>query len=181
MAKQRTALIVIDMLNRYEHEDAEPLLQSVSQVVDTIAKLTAAAEKHDLQVVYVNDNYGEWNAGRTELCERALAGSHANLVKPVLPPDGAAFLTKARHSAFYETQLEYLLRHQDVERIVLTGQVTEQCILYTALDGYVRHYSICVPRNAIAHIHPDLAEAALKMMQINMRAHITTAAESLDQ
>jgi nicotinamidase-related amidase len=59
--------------------------------------------------------------------------------------------------------------------------VTEQCILYTALDGYVRHYSICVPRDAVAHIHPDLPEAALKMMQINMRAHITTAAEILDQ
>jgi nicotinamidase-related amidase len=123
VAKQRTALIVIDMLNRYEHEDAEPLVRSVSRVVNPIAKLIDAAEEHDLHVLCVNDNYGEWHAGRTELCERALDGRHANLVKLVLPPDGgAAFLTKARHFAFYETQLEYLLRHQDIERIVLTGR-----------------------------------------------------------
>jgi nicotinamidase-related amidase len=38
--------------------------------------------------------------------------------------------------------LEYLLSRLDVRRIVLTGQVTEQCILYSALDGYVRHFDV---------------------------------------
>jgi nicotinamidase-related amidase len=78
---------------------------------------------------------------------------------------------------FFETQLDYMLRHQDVWRIVLIGQVTEQCILYSALDAYVRHYSIVIPHDAVAHIHEDLAEAALRMMAVNMAAEITTAAD----
>jgi nicotinamidase-related amidase len=58
---------------------------------------------------------------------------------------------------------------------VLTGQVTEQCILYSALDAYVRHFDVAVPPDAVAHIHGDLADAALKMMERNMRAELVPA------
>ncbi|HWF33143.1 MAG TPA: isochorismatase family cysteine hydrolase [Solirubrobacteraceae bacterium] len=99
--------------------------------------------------------------------------TQASLVEPIVPSEGVAFLTKARHSIFYETQLDYLLRDRGVRRLVLVGQVTEQCILYSALDAYVRHYEIVVPANAVAHIHEDLARAALRMMELNMSACVT--------
>lgn len=167
-----TALIVIDMLNRYEHEDADALVRSVRKILSTLQALILRARETEVPIVYVNDNYGDWSAGPSELCEHALRGPNSALVKPILPPPGAAFVTKARHSIFYETPLEYLLRSQRIERLILTGQVTEQCILYSALDAYVRHYAIAVPRDAVAHIHTDLAEAALRMMEINMRAQV---------
>ncbi|HLH14320.1 MAG TPA: isochorismatase family cysteine hydrolase [Solirubrobacteraceae bacterium] len=176
MSGERTALLVIDMLNRYEHEDAEPLVASVREALPAMARLVAQARSADVLVVYVNDNHGDWSAGREQLCERALGGADRKLVEPVLPPPDAAFVTKARHSAFYETQLDYLLRSSAVERVVLAGQVTEQCILYSALDAYVRHYSIVVPRDGVAHIHRDLADAALRMMEVNMRARIAECA-----
>jgi nicotinamidase-related amidase len=66
-----------------------------------------------------------------------------------------------------------------VSKVVLVGQVTEQCILYSALDAYIRHIEVAVPRDAVAHIHEDLAEAALRMMEINMRADVVSAAECL--
>jgi nicotinamidase-related amidase len=71
--------------------------------------------------------------------------------------------------------LEYLLETQELGRLILTGQATEQCILYSALDAYVRHFSVTVPRDAVAHIHDHLADAALEMMERNMRAQITTS------
>jgi nicotinamidase-related amidase len=89
------------------------------------------------------------------------------------------FLIKARHSVFYETQLEYLLRHENIDRIVLCGQITEHCILYSALDAYVRHFEVVVPRDAVAHIHEDLAEAAFRMMNRNMRAEIIPTSDGL--
>jgi nicotinamidase-related amidase len=63
--------------------------------------------------------------------------------------------------------------------LILTGQVTEQCILYSALDAYVRHFEVVVPRDAVAHIHEDLAEAALRMMRSNMRAETPSCDEAL--
>ncbi len=172
-----TALIVIDMLNHYEHEDAEALRRSVHNALPAIGDLVQRARRAEVPIIYVNDNHGDWSAGRPELCQRALEGPDPSLVEPILPDEEVAFLVKARHSIFYETQLDYMLRHQDIERLILSGQVTEQCILYSALDAYVRHYSIVIPRDAVAHIHKDLADAALRMMETNMAAEITTAAE----
>lgn len=176
---QSAGLIVIDMLNRYEHADADRLVSSVRDVLPAVQALTAEARQRDVPIVYVNDNYGDWSAGPGELCEQALQGPHRALVEPVLPPSGAAFVTKARHSIFYETSLEYLLRSKGVERLILTGQVTEQCVLYSALDAYVRHYHVTVPQDAVAHIHRDLADAALKLMKRNMHAQITRAHQAL--
>jgi len=62
-----------------------------------------------------------------------------------------------------------------VTRLTLIGQVTEQCILYSALDAYIRHLEVGVPRDAVAHIHQDLADAALRMMQRNMDADVSPA------
>jgi nicotinamidase-related amidase len=173
----KTALVVVDMLNRYEHEDAQPLIASVRRALPAMGRLLERAHEAGTPIVYVNDNYGDWSAGRAELSERALDGAVPPLVEPILPEQEVAFLVKARHSVFFETQLDYMLRHKGVGRIVLIGQVTEQCILYSALDAYVRHYSIVIPRDAVAHIHEDLAEAALRMMEVNMAAEITTAAD----
>jgi nicotinamidase-related amidase len=170
-----TALIVVDMLNPYEHDDAGPLIESVRAALPAMVGLIDSARERDVPIVYVNDNYGDWAATRDQLCDRALGGPDRALIEPLLPPQDVPFVTKARHSAFYETPLDYVLRSQELRRIVLLGQVTEQCILYSALDAYVRHYSIVVPRDAVAHIHADLASAALRMMQRNMRAHVTEA------
>ncbi len=174
-----SALIVVDMLNRYEHDDAEPLRASVRAVIDPMARLVAKAKQAGACLVYVNDNHGDWTAGREALTEWARQGADPSLVEPIAPDDDVPLLVKARHSIFYETQLEYLLRQREVDHIILVGQVTEQCILYSALDGYIRHFNVTVVRDAVAHIHPDLADAALKMMEINMRADITDAATAL--
>jgi nicotinamidase-related amidase len=175
-----SALIVTDMLNRYEHEDAEPLVESVRHMLPNLQSLIADAKDHDTLVVYVNDNHGDWTAGRREMVQSALQGAEPSLVEPIVPPDDAPFVVKARHSVFYGTQLEYMLYQHDVKRLVMAGQVTEQCILYSALDAYVRHYEVVIPRDAVAHILPDLADAALRMMERNMRAEVIPAARTLE-
>jgi nicotinamidase-related amidase len=176
-----SALIVIDMLNPYEHEDADELAANVARIVEPLTGLIARAREAGIELVYVNDHYGDFAASRDDLVERALAGRHRELVEPVVPPDDCAFLPKVRHSAFYSTTLEYLLGQRQVESLILAGQVTEQCILYTALDAYVRHFEVCVPRDAVAPIDGDLGEAALRMMARNMRAAVVTAADALSE
>ena len=171
------ALIVIDMLNPYEHEDAEPLMESVREALPSLRELIEQAPRADLLTVWVNDNHGDWTAGRRKLTQRAMAGAAPELIEPIAPPEDMPFVVKARHSVFYQTQLEYLLRQEGVDRLVLAGQVTEQCILYSALDAYVRHFEVVVPRTAVAHIHEDLAEAALRMMEENMRAEVADTVE----
>ena len=175
-----TAVLVIDMLNNYRHEDAEKLAPSVSEIVKPLAGLISAAQKRDdVDLIYVNDNYGDFTACQDDLVRQALEGERPDLVEPIVPKEGVRFLQKVRHSAFYATALAYVLRQLETKRLILTGQVTEQCILYTALDAYVRHFPVTVPPDAVAHIHADLGKAALRMMEENMDAEILPSDECL--
>lgn len=172
-----SALIVIDMINTYEHPDAELLLPAAEAALPGIVSLLDRARAAGAPVIYANDNWGQWRSHHGELLDHALSKPHAALVEPLRPDADSLFIVKARHSIFYETPLTYLLGQLGVQQLVLTGQVTEQCILYSALDAHIRHLGVTVPADAVAAIHPELAEAALSMMRRNMGADITRAAE----
>ena len=75
--------------------------------------------------------------------------------------------------------MAYLLTRLGTKRLILTGQVTEQRILYSALDAYVRHLQVVIPTDGVAHIDEELGAAALKMMERNMSAELTTTADCL--
>ncbi|MFC9343668.1 cysteine hydrolase family protein [Streptomyces sp. NPDC057020] len=160
------------MLNTYEHEDAEVLAASVRTALPGVTALLERARAREAPVVYVNDNFGRWRSHHGEILEAALAGPRADLVEPVVPDEASLFVVKARHSVFYETPLAYLLGQLDVRRVVLCGQVTEQCVLYSALDAHIRHLDVVVATDAVAHIDAELADAALRMMERNMAAEL---------
>lgn len=173
-------VLIVDMFNAYRHPDADRLAPQVAQIVGPLADLVRRAHpRDDVEVVYVNDNYGDFTAEFSDVVDAALAGARPELVHPIVPATGARRVLKVRHSAFYATPLAYLLGRLDATRLILTGQVTEQCILYTALDAYVRHFPVAVPTDAVAHIDAALGAAALTMMQRNMGVELTSAAACL--
>ena len=174
-------MLVIDMLNTYEHEDAELLVPNVADIIDPMAGLISRAREHDdVDLIYVNDNFGNFTADFDDILDAALRGERPDLVTPIAPEQGCLHLLKVRHSAFYSSSLDYLLRRLETRQLILTGQVTEQCILYTALDAYVRHFDVVVVPDAVAHIDPELSDAALSMMHKNMHAEIVPAEKCLD-
>ena len=174
----RNALVVVDMLNPYDHEDADKLVPSVREALPRIVELRDRARETDgVVLIYANDNSERWDATRDDLVATALDGEHPELVEPIVPPAGVPFLPKGRHSAFYETPLSHLLHVEGVERLVLVGQVTEQCVFYSALDAYLRGYEVVIPTDAVAHIVPEFAEAALGMAEKNAHAELATAGD----
>ncbi|GAA0264070.1 cysteine hydrolase [Cryptosporangium japonicum] len=161
------------MITPYDYPDADRLLSSAEQVVPAIAGLIERAD--DVPVIYVNDNFGSWTSNRDSIYQQAVDGKAPHLVEPLRPADETMFVVKARHSIFFQTPLEYLLGSLEVTRLVMTGQVTEQCVLYSALDAHIRHHEVVIPQDAVACIHPHLAEAALEMMELNMGAQVCRA------
>ena len=174
------ALLVVDMLNPYDHEDADVLADNAAAIVAPLADLVGRAREDEVDLIYVNDNLGDFTATRDELVRRALDGRRPELIEPLVPDDDVPFIQKVRHSVFYGTALDHLLRARECDTVILTGQVTEQCILYSALDAYIRHYDVCVVRDAVASIDRELGDAALRMMERNMRAQVVEATRCLD-
>ena len=105
-----TAVLVVDMLNSYQHPDAEVLIPNVAKIIEPLADLVRRArESDDVDLVYVNDNYGDFTAEFSDIVRSALDGAWPDLVKPIVPSEGCRVLAKVRHSAFYSTPRAYLV------------------------------------------------------------------------
>src|SRR5689334_24689380 len=120
----KTALIVVDMVQTYDFDDAERLVGNVERIIEPLTDLIERGKRDAELTIYVNDNFGQWLSEREKLVSEALAGEHARLVETIKPSDEALFVVKARHSIFYGTPLDYILDSEGIDEIVLTGQVT---------------------------------------------------------
>ena len=153
--------------------------QQAESRIEPSRRLIEATRDSDADLIYVNDNYEDFTATSKDLGEAAMKGERPELVEPILPPKGTLFVQKSRHSIFYNTALDHLLRTREIDTLVMAGQVTEQCVLYSALDAYVRGFDVRIPKDAVVPIEPELGDAALKMMERNMSAQVVPAAEAL--
>jgi nicotinamidase-related amidase len=176
MSQHDRVFLVVDMITDYDFPDADAVEASAQSVVPAIVAAREAAEAAGVPVVYANDVAGHWECSRDALVRDALNGRRPDLVAPLIPRDDHAFFFKGQHSAFYGTPLAHFLHLAQAREVVLTGQVTEQCILYTALDAYVRDLEVTVLADAVAHLHDDLGAAALEMMRRNMSATVVDVA-----
>jgi nicotinamidase-related amidase len=70
-----------------------------------------------------------------------------------------------------------LLEYLEVHTVILTGIATDNCVLYTAGDAYVRDLRILVPADCSAAIEADRHEAALEQMRVTLKADTTPSAD----
>ncbi|WP_347310753.1 cysteine hydrolase family protein [Defluviimonas sp. SAOS-178_SWC] len=111
--------------------------------------------------------FSEYVGGIPNIAEHAIEGSEwTDLVTRVEPGDEIVS-SKKRLSAFYPSDLDFLLRQMGVKTIVLTGIMTDCCILSTAFEGSNRNYRVVTVRDLVAGTNDELEEAALKIMSLN--------------
>ncbi len=168
------ALLIIDMLSDYAFPGGDELAEEAAGAVPCIRAARDWADARHIPVVYANDIIDDWRCSPEDALARALEADvmPASLVRRIAPRPDDAFLHKGQHSAFYGTPLAHYLTVEAITEVVLTGQVAEQCILYTALDAHVRHYDITVISDAVVSADADLGSAALRMMSENMGARV---------
>jgi biuret amidohydrolase len=76
--------------------------------------------------------------------------------------------SKKRLSAFYPTDLDFLLRNMGVKRLVLNGCMTDCCILNTAFDASNMGYRVTVAQDLVRGTNADMEDAALKMISLHV-------------
>src|SRR5205814_280322 len=80
---------------------------------------------------------------------------------------------KTKHSAFYATTLELLLRYLGVSSLVLTGLTGDRCVLFSASDAFMRDLRLWVPTDCVASIDPEHNRRALDEMARLFDADLT--------
>lgn len=150
-------------------------------MADRIAALKRRARQAGIPAVYVNDNFGRWQSDLNNLIQHCLADEVRGraIVEKLRPEEDDYFVLKPKHSGFYSTVLDVLLRYLHVHTVILTGMAANICILFTANDAYMRDYHLVVPSDCVASNTEDENRNALDQMRKVLKAE-TTPGERLD-
>jgi nicotinamidase-related amidase len=98
----------------------------------------------------------------------ALEGSRWTEWCTYIAPGDLQVSTKRRLSAFYPTDLDFLLRNQRIDTVVLNGGFTDCCVLNTAFDANNHNYRVIVLRDLVRGTDAHLESAALSMVSLHM-------------
>lgn len=187
MTAQDTAVVVIDMQNAYASPGGYVDLAGfdIGGAAGTIGKIAAVlqtARAADVQVVYLQNgwdadyveaggpgspNWYKSNAlktmrARPELAGQLLArgGWDYELVDTLKPQPGDITLHKTRYSAFFNSQLDSMLRARGIRHIVFVGIATNVCVESTLRDGFHLEYFGVMLEDATHHLGPPAMQEA---------------------
>lgn len=170
------ALLVIDVINDFDHEDGDRLLVSFEAALPAMVHAIATARAAPIPVIYVNDERDRWDSNAPALVEGVLASQKgAEIARSLAPRPGDHFLLKHRYSAFDHTALDLLLAELSVERLVLIGAATEGCIAQTAIDAREHGLKTTILADACATADPDLETTAVRYVEQVVGARISRA------
>jgi nicotinamidase-related amidase len=166
------ALLLIDFINDFDFDGAHALVRPALAAAKATAKLKRRARAAGVPVVYVNDNFGHWCGDFQSIVAYCSAKSPASreIVRILLPESDDRIVVKPKNSAFFDTGLGTLLDQLGAKRLILTGLVTDNCILFTANDAHLREYELAIPSDCVAAKDARSGTRALKYMADNLHA-----------
>jgi nicotinamidase-related amidase len=168
------ALLLIDVINDLEFDGGEALLAHALPMAMHIAALKRRAAQIGIPAIYVNDNFGRWQSDFAKLLAHCLHDGVRGqpLAAQLRPESEDYFVLKPKHSGFYATTLDLLLRHLHVTTVILTGLTGDICVLFTANDAYMRDFHIVVPADCVASQDAEENRHALLHMQRVLKADV---------
>ena len=182
-----TALIVVDMQNAYASPGgyldlAGFDISGAAPAIEKIREAAAAARAAGIPVIYFQNgwdsdegegggpgspNYYKSNAMKTMRAKPELKGKllhkgdwDYDLIDELPPQKGDIIISKPRYSAFFNTNLDSMLRARGIRSLVFTGIATNVCVESTLRDGFFLEYFGVVLHDATHHAGPDFMQKA---------------------
>ena len=160
------ALLLVDVINAMEFEGGQRLAEAALPAARRLAELRREARELGIPVIYANDNFGKWRSDFREVVDHALDDVPGRPIAELLEPDeDDYFVLKPKHSAFYATTLDVLLKYLGTRRLVVGGFSGDVCVLFTAGDAYMRDLQVHVPADCVASVHEEENRRALAYMR----------------
>jgi nicotinamidase-related amidase len=178
--RHHTALLLVDVINDFQFPRGDELFSQALPIAPNIAQLKRRARAVGIPAVYVNDNFGLWQSNFDQLVRHCLNdGVRGRPFVEQLKPDPARdyFVLKPKHSAFYQTPLDLLLKHLRTERLILTGLSTNSCVLFTAGDAYMRDLELIVPNDCSAACSTHEHNIAVEQIRCMLKADVSPSSQ----
>lgn len=174
-----TALLLIDVINDFEFPRGIELFAQALPMAPRIASLKERARAAGIPAIYVNDNFGRWQSKFDDIVKHCLEDGVRGrpFVEQLLPGERDYFVLKPKHSGFYQTPLELLLKHLGTQRLILTGVSTNSCVLFTANDAYMRDMELMIPEDCVAACDAQEHEFAIRQIKNMLKADTRPSGE----
>ncbi len=170
--KSEIALLLIDVINDLNFPEANRLLRYARAMAKKLSRLKQRAKDAGIPVIYVNDNFGRWQSDfrrQVQHCLREKARGQ-EIVFLLQPEEDDYFVLKPKHSGFFSTTLETLLRYLGSQTLILAGIAGNFCVLFTANDAYMRDYNLIIPSDCTVSNTAEENREALALMRKFLKA-----------
>lgn len=161
----RTAVIVVDMINEFCKPGGKMVLPGYERLVGPQRAVIEAARAAGAPVVWVHDSHRrgmrrdrEW-VKRTPHCEEGSWGTE--IIADLGARADEIHVVKHRYSAFFQTDLDLVLKDMRVDQLVIFGVVTNICVRSTVHDAFFIGYDVVVPEDCCAATGPREQNSSL--------------------
>jgi nicotinamidase-related amidase len=174
-----TVLLLVDVINDLEFAGGERLLAHALPMAAALSAFKRRAKAAGIPAIYANDNFGRWRSDFPKLVNYCLENEVKGkpVVAQLAPEEDDYFVLKPRHSAFFQTNLEILLKYLGATTLILTGMAGDICVLFSANDAYMRDFRVIVPPDCIASEDAEHNRQVLQLMERVLKAEITPSTE----
>ena len=175
----KTAIVNIDFQNDFLHPEGWYARSGVDiahmrRSLEPTRRLLAEARRHGVPVVWTRHGFrGEVDGGmlyrlRPFLKEGGLRlGTWGyQIIDEMAPREEDWYVEKNRLSAFFQTNLELILRNLGAETVVFTGVLTNQCVAATSKDASFRDFLPIVVEECTGASLPHLHDPAIEMIAV---------------
>ncbi|MDH3975853.1 MAG: cysteine hydrolase [Deltaproteobacteria bacterium] len=167
------ALLIIDMLNDFVLEGAPLEVPSTREIIPAVKREIEAARAEGAPVIYVCDAHAPDDREFSIWPRHSVRGTEGAQVVHALKPDRDDIIVeKTTYSAFYKTDLEKVLNKLAVKELIITGCVTNICIMYAASDAVLRGYAVTVPRDCSAWLDVEDHDFAFRQMKNVLKVNV---------
>jgi nicotinamidase-related amidase len=177
--KSDVVLLLVDVINDFDFPEAPKLLKHALPAARKIAALKKRLRAKRIPAVYVNDNFGRWRSDFRTQVERCISedATGAPVARLLIPAEDDYFVLKPKHSGFYASSLDVLLKNFGAKKLIITGFATDICVLFTADDAYMRDFEVIVPVDCTAAETVEAKRSACAQMKRFLRADIRASTQ----
>jgi nicotinamidase-related amidase len=141
--------------------------------------LKLRAIKKGIPCIYINDNFGHWKSDFRLIFKHCTSkySRGAQISRRLRPRSSDYFVLKPKHSGFFATTLDILLKYLEIDTLIITGIAANICVLFTANDAYMRDYQLHVPSDCVASESTENTRHSLQQIKTILKANIQPSTE----
>jgi isochorismate hydrolase len=179
---QSSALFVIDMQYFFCDPSSHAYFKTATTIIPTIQQLLRSYRHQSLSVIFTRyavlrtESPGAMGRWWNDILHDD--DDRSNIITPLNPLPNELVIRKTQYSAFFETDLDKILKKRHITNVVITGVLTHLCCETTARDAFMRNFDVFFVADATASDKQTLHNASVRTLSDGF-ATVVTADEVL--